>query len=757
MSLSRSDRSPALRWIRRHSALLLAPAVLLWPVIYLLAASSAHWAFQPLERPEKPVVEDSSWVSNPIDRFVLARLEEQGIAPSPEAGKTTLIRRVHLDLIGLPPTPAEVDAFLSDTSPDAYGNLLDRLLDSPHYGEKWGRHWLDHARYADSHGFRGDPLRPHAWRYRDWVINAFNADIPFDQFTVEQMAGDLLPNRTTEQHVATGFHRNTPTNTEGGSDPEEWRVEQVVNRVNTVGTVWLGLTVGCAQCHDHKYDPITQKQYYELFAFFNDAEEVDIDAPLSGERGPYYEALSNYRRERERLLREAGVFDLKPPWEKKLLYHADNPGESAPWDITFDELRTAIDLGETILRTPPAERTVKWEKRLTRFFIYEYKRVLTKDEWEKLDFVTLRERLDALDRSLPPFSEAQAIHVERNPRKTNVLLRGSYKDLGIEVQPGVPDWLHDSRVGGRLDRIDLGRWLVSDDNPLTWRVTVNRIWQELFGRGLVATPEDFGAQGEKPSHPELLDWLASEFNRTLSFKQIIRTIMMSSAYRQSSNTRPDLIENDPGNALVARQGRFRLPAELIRDSAMAVSGLLYPKIGGRSIRPPRPAGATRMGSTGGGRWKVSQGRDRYRRGLYIQFHRIEPYAQLANFDMPGSYEAACRRRRSNTPLQALNLLNDAVFIEAAQSLAFRTLAEAQGDADRIRFAFRLCLARDPDPLETDWLSTSFDRQKKILEQDPERAETLFPLEMAGVNRLEGAAWVGLGSVLLNLDEFITRE
>ena len=286
------------------------------PAVCLLAASSAHWAFQPLERPEKPAVKDSSWVRNPIDHFVLAKLEEQGIAPSPEAERTTLIRRVHLDLIGLPPTPAEVDAFLNDTSPEAYGNLLDRLLKSPHYGEKWGRYWLDLARYADSHGFRGDPLRPHAWRYRDWVINALNADMPFDQFTIEQMAGDLLPNRTMDQHVATGFHRNTPTNTEGGSDPEEWRVEQVVNRVNTVGTVWLGLTVGCAQCHDHKYDPITQKQYYELFAFFNDAEEVDIDAPLSGERGPYYEALSNYWRERERLLREAGVYDLKPPWKR---------------------------------------------------------------------------------------------------------------------------------------------------------------------------------------------------------------------------------------------------------------------------------------------------------------------------------------------------------------------------------------------------------------------------------------------------------
>ena len=291
------------------------------------AAGSSHWSFQPITRPKPPTVRDATWPRSSIDHFVLARLEQEGIEPAPEAPRTTLIRRLHLDLTGLPPTPAEVDAFLADESRDAYRNLVDHLLASPHFGERWGRQWLDLARYGDSNGFRGDQFRPHAWRYRHWVINAFNSDMPFDRFTIEQMAGDLLPGRTAEQHVATGFHRNTPTNTEGGSDPEEWRFEQVVNRANTVGTVWLGLTVGCAQCHDHKYDPITQKEYYQLFGFFNDAEEVNIDAPLPGEQGPYLQTLPAYQAERDRLLREYGVYKLKPPWEEKLLYHADNPGQ----------------------------------------------------------------------------------------------------------------------------------------------------------------------------------------------------------------------------------------------------------------------------------------------------------------------------------------------------------------------------------------------------------------------------------------------
>ena len=719
----------------------------------------SHWSFQPLSRPPLPSVEDDSWPRNDVDRFVLSRLETEGVGPSAEASKQTLLRRLSLDLTGLPPTPSEWESFLSDPSPDAYGDLVDRLLDSPHYAEKWARFWLDLARFADSDGFRGDNFRPHAWRYRHWVIQAFERDMPFDRFTLEQIAGDLLPDRTVDQHVATGFHRNTPTNTEGGSDPEEWRFEQVVNRTNTVGTVWLGLTVGCAQCHDHKYDPLSQREYYQLFSFFNDLEEVDIDAPVPGERGPYLRALPAYQRLRRQLLEDHGVFERKPAWEERVLWAADHPGRSAEWDVTFDELRTYVNLGERIIRTPPDRRSVRHEKALTDFFVREYNRVLSKEEYEDLGYAELSKKLGELDKNLPNFGEAQAVHVEEHPRQTHVYLGGSYKAPGVLVEPGMPSWLAGPAGSKGLTRIDLAEWLVSPDNPLTARVTVNRIWQELFGRGLVPSSENFGSQGEEPSHPELLDWLASEFmERGWSWKRLVKTIAMSSAYRQSSDTREDLEKRDPDNSLLARQVRMRLPAELIRDSTLAVSGLLDTRIGGRSVRPPQPEGARRMGSTGDDDWIVSEGPDRYRRGMYIQYQRMAPYPLLSAFDMPDTYESSCRRGRTNTPLQALNLLNDPVFVEAAQALAARALTEFGGDrTDRLRQVFRLCLARDPDAAEMDFLETSWDRQHAILERTPDSVEKLFAIELPGVSRIDGATWVALGSALLNLDEFLTRE
>lgn len=721
--------------------------------------ATSHWAFRPVSRPAPPEVAASSWPRNAIDRFVLARLEQEGIAPSPEAPKTTLIRRLSLDLTGLPPAPAAVDRFLADERPEAYESLVDRLLESPHYAEKWARHWLDLARYADSDGFRGDNFRPHAWRYRHWVIDAFDRDLPYDRFTLEQIAGDLLPDRTVGQWVATGFHRNTPTNTEGGSDPEEWRFEQVVNRTNTVGTVWLGLTFGCAQCHDHKYDPVTQRDYYRLFAFFNELEEVDVDAPLPGERGPYLQALPAYQRRRRELLTENRVFEFKPPWEAKVLWAADHPGESAEWDVTFDELRTYVNLGERILRTPPERRSVRHEKALTDFFVREYGRVLSKEAYAALGYADLAKRLKELDATLPPFGGAQAVRVADTPPRTHVFLGGSYKAPGVPVAPGWPGWLGPPAGTRSLDRIDLARWLVSPDNPLTARVAVNRIWQELFGRGLVATSENFGSQGAEPSHPELLDWLAAEFvERGWRWKRLIKTIAMSAAYRQASARRPDLDARDPDNALLARQARLRLSAEAIRDASLAVSGLLDPRIGGRSVRPPQPPGARRMGSDGDGGWTVSAGPDRYRRGLYIQYQRMAPYPLLSAFDMPDTYESACRRGRSNTSLQALNLLNDPVFMEAAQALAVRVATEFRGDlGDRLRQLFRLCLARDPDPAEADWLRMAWERHRAILRRTPASVEELFAVRLPGFAPLDGAAWVTLGSALLNLDEFLTRE
>ena len=733
-----------------------------WPepaVVERARPALDHWAFRPVQRPTPPGVAGEAWVRNTIDRFVLSRLESEGIEPSPPAPRSTLVRRLSFDLTGLPPTLPEVDAFLADARPDAYEALVDRLLESPHYAERWARHWLDLARYADSDGFRGDNFRPHAWRYRHWVIEAFNRDMPFDEFTLEQIAGDLLPDAGVEQRAATGFHRNTPTNTEGGSDPEEWRFEQVVNRTNTVGTVWLGLTVGCAQCHDHKYDPLTQRDYYSLFAFFNELEEEDIDAPLPGERGPYLQALADYQRARRDLLADHGVFDRKPPWEAKVLWAADHPGESAEWDVTFDELRTYVNLGERILRTPPERRTVRHEKALTDFFVREYGRVLSKEAYAELGYADLAKQLRALDESLPPFGEAQAVRVADDPPQTHVYWGGSYKAPGVRVEPGMPAWLAPSVEGDALTRVDLARWLVSSENPLTARVTVNRVWQQLLGTGLVPDSENFGTQGDQPSHPALLDWLAREFmDRGWSFKRLIKAIVMSATYRQASDMRPSLRDRDPANALLARQVRLRLPAESIRDASLAVSGLLDPRVGGRSVRPPQPQGARRLGSDGDGGWRVSEGQDRYRRGLYIQYQRMAPYPLLSAFDMPDTYESACRRGRTNTPLQALNLLNDPAFIEAAQGLAVRALTEFDGSpGERLRQLFRLCLARVPEPAEADWLLSSWERHRRVLERTPEAVSELFDIELPGISPLDGAAWVTLGSAVLNADEFLTRE
>jgi hypothetical protein len=720
------------------------------------APKSSHWAFQPIRRPQSLPVRNQSWVKNPVDSFVLARLEAEHIAPSPEAGKVTLIRRLSLDLTGLPPTPEQVSAFLSDATPGAYERVVDSLLDSPHYGEKWGRYWLDLARYADSDGYRQDAYRPHAFRYRDWVIESLNRDKPFDQFTIEQIAGDLLPNATTEQKIATGFHRNTLSNREGGTDTEQFRFEQVLDRTNTVGTVWLGLTVGCAQCHDHKYDPISQKDYYRFFAFFNNAEEVNIDAPRAGELGPYLKALPAYQRARADLLTKYRVPELQRPWELKLIEAAANPGKWTDWDHALDELRTGdgqpvYNQGDKMLRTAPERRAERQKKLLTDHFIDNYHRVITKEEQERLKFRELRKELNALEAAFPALSEAQVIVTESEPRETHVYLRGSYRAKGIAVQPGTLSVLPAMAPDSEPTRLTLAKWLVSNDNPLTARVTVNRVWQELFGRGLVRSSENFGAQGEKPSHPDLLDWLASDFiDHGWSFKHAVKTIVMSAAYRQSSAARPEA----NADALVACQARLRLPAELIRDSALAASGLLYPAIGGSSMRPPQPDGSAKSGKA---KWPESTGKERYRRGLYIQYQRMSPYPQLANFDMPGGYRPVCRRDRSNTALQSLNLLNDPVFFDAAQALAVRILTESAGGfRQRLDYGFRLVLARSPEAVESDSLETSFERQKQILRTDPAGASAILPADI-GVDRTEAAAWVGLSSVLLNLDEFITRE
>jgi hypothetical protein len=721
-----------------------------WPT------TRGHWAFQPVTHPNPPAVRDRAWTRNAIDNFVLTRLEKEGIAPSPEASKLTLLRRVSLDLTGLPPSPREIEEFVGDNRPDAYERLVDRLLDSPHYGEKWARYWLDLARYADSDGYEKDRSRPWAWRYRHWLIDALNRDLPFDEFTAEQLAGDLLSNRNIDTLVATGFNRNTLTNREGGTDPEQFRDEQVLDRAATLGTVWLGLTVGCAQCHDHKYDPIKQKEFYQLSGFFNTQEEVNIPAPLPGEVGPYLAARPEYDRKRAELLTEYKVPAVEADWENKLRYAQQHPGEHEDWTFAYGEFTHTVDNAKKVLFTDPARRSELQQAAILDTFIGSCGNLFPKPYCAELKLPELRAKLNELNAKIPPFSYAPVLLENDTPPKTYVHIKGDWRDRGEEVEPGTPSVL--PPIGAHPTRLDLARWLVAPENPLTARVAVNRIWQELFGRGIVRTSEDFGTQGDRPSHPELLDWLASEYRaRGWSQKQMIRLILTSATYRQSSNARPDVDSRDPDNSLLARQSRLRLPAELVRDQALAAAGLLDLRIGGPSVRPPQPKGVAELSYAGSVKWVESSGADRYRRGLYIHFQRTTPYPQLMNFDAPNGNLACTRRERTDTPLQALNLLNDPVFFEAAQALAFRVVGQASGPpfAGRLQYAFQLTLAREPTARESERLAKYYDDTRSKL--DEAAITALFPNRIEGVPQAETAAWVELSRVLLNLDEFITRE
>ncbi len=721
------------------------------------AEKQTHWSFRPVRKPQPPSVENQAWVRNAIDRFVAAKLEAEGVKPSPEAEKIKLIRRVSFDLIGLPPTPEEVDRFLADQRPEAYAELVDRLLRSPHYGERQAIPWLDAARYADSDGYERDPLRPYAWRWRNWVIDVFNDDMPFDQFTIKQIAGDLLPGASLEDRVATGFLRNGIKNREAGVKNEEKRFEEVLDRLNTMGTVWLGLTVGCTQCHDHKYDPLSQEEFYSMFAVFNNAVERDIEAPLAGELGPYLRAYPEYRAKREKILQENGVYELQAAWRQKILAAMDNPGVNLDWDFNLTEWRAAHDRSDWMMRSDSSELTQIERDEMTNWFLRMPGPDNEKNEELKERLKKVREQLQELDQELPAVTRAYTMIERDKPVATHIALRGDWRAPGVEVQPGAPAVLNKFEAGAKPARLAFAEWLVDKNNPLTPRVTVNRIWQELFGRGLVRTSDDFGTQGEKPSHPELLDWLASEFVESgWSRKHVVRLIVTSATYRQSSEARPELAERDPDNQWLARQNRLRLPAELVRDNALSVSGLLYPEVGGRSIRPPQPAGVAEL-SYAKKDWEEETGPERYRRGLYIFFQRTSPYPMLINFDAPTTLVSTVRRERSNTPLQALNLLNDPVFFEAAQALAVQAVTEEKDFDQRLERMFRLSLSRRPRSAEKDRIATYFDQQKTIFDAEPEAAPHVAPYLPPGVSRLEMAAWTGVARGLLNLDEFVTRE
>ena len=624
-------------------------------------AAESHWAFRVPVQVSIPAPNGRGDL-HPVDAFIEQRLQRDRLAPNPPAGRPALLRRLSLDLLGLLPEPGELERYVADSSPSADEALVDRLLASPHFGERWGRHWLDLARYADSDGYEKDLPRPTAYVYRDWVIDAVNRDLPYDVFTRDQLAGDLVPGAGTREKIATGFHRNTLKNREGGIDPEEDRVKCNVDRVSTTGTIWLGLTVACGECHSHKYDPLTQREFYGLYAFFNAAMEADV--PLA-----------------------AGEPSAKPPAGK------------------------------------PAE---------------------------------------------PP--KAMILVENPSPPATYLHIRGDFLRKGEAVTAGVPAFLHPMKIPAgvpearRPNRLDLAAWLTAPENPLTARVAVNRVWQHLFGRGLVATPDDFGTRGERPSHPALLDWLAVHYSKPAdqgglgwSLKKLIRFLVTSQAYRRSSADRPDLRRRDPRNVLLARQSRFRPEAEIVRDLHLSAGGLLHRAVGGPSVRPPLPADIAALGYANSVKWAESPAPERYRRGMYIFYQRTVPYPMLSTFDAPDANNACTRRERSNTPLQALTLLNDPVFHEAAQALGRRVMKERQGTGERLRHAFRLCLTREPGSDEVARLLALQSRSARDFEADPKRAAQFSGGRAGEPDAAEAASWVVVARVLMNLDEFLTRE
>ena len=648
-----------------------------------------HWAFKkPVRQPLPSLAVDRRvWAKNAVDFFVAARQAEAGVTPSSQAAKVTLLRRVSLDLTGLPPSPAQIAMFGADTSPGAYARVVDELLQSPHYGERWGRHWLDMARYADSDGYSHDAGRS-MWPYRDWVIDATNRDLSFDRFVVEQLAGDMLDGATLAQRIATGFHRNTQINTEGGVDKEQFRIDSIFDRIATTGEVMFGLTLGCAQCHDHKYDPISQIEYYRLFAFFNNADEPRIEAPTA-------DVLAKRANHGVRVKR----------LEAELNALAKEDAKRKPLEASLAKLKK---------ERPGAATTLVMAKRA-------------------------------------------------KPRMTRRFVQGDFTRPAEEMQPGTPAVLHGLAKTDE-GRLDFARWVADRGNPLLARVTVNRIWQHFFGRGIVQTENDFGSQGVPPTHPALLDWLAVEFMENgWSRKRIHRLIVTSATYRQASLRRADLERVDPYNKWLGRQARFRLDAEVVRDLALASSGLLSAKMGGPGVFPPQPDGCMDLGQHRK-TWKASSGEDRFRRAAYTYRWRNTPHPALKVFDAPDGLAACTRRIRSNTPLQALTLMNDPAFVELAIGLARRLMTEADSAADRIRLGFRLCLGREPDAEELRLLTGMVESQRSEFAVQSAEAKAVVakakPLGQATQpdgGDAEFAAWTMVARVLLNLDETITRE
>ena len=676
------------------------------------------WSLRPIVLPAVPTSDvgtGASPIRNPIDAFVSASHRETGLKPARQADRRTLVRRLYLDITGLPPSPAAVEAYLADSRPAAYERLVDELLESPHYGERWGRYWLDLARYADSEGYLGDSERPHAWVYREWVIDAINRDLPFDQFTIEQLAGDLLENPTLDQKVATGFHRNTLRNTEAGVDLELYRTKEVVDRVSTTGMVWLGLTLGCAECHDHKNDPISQTEFYRLYAFFNNANETSVPITRPWEIAEYEQAMRTWQ----------------PVWDELV-----GELQSFEQDGLSDEQQERISESFSGSKKP-----LDWKAIIDSY-------LTSRPGWGEL-----KTKVDAHLKQKPkePSTKARAFAKRTKDLRENfVHIRGVYARRGDEVYPGTPAILPGLEIRGvESDRLDLAEWLFRKDNPLTARVAANRVWQHLFGRGLVSTPNDFGSQGARPTHPQLLDWLATEYRRLdWSRKALIRLIVTSSTYRLASAANSVPSQEHDGNRLLWRQNRYRVSAEIVRDLHLTASGLLDRTIGRRGIRPPLPAFVTEVGRSV--KWPVSQGGARYRRGMYIFFKRTVPYPMLMTFDAPDSTVSCSRRERSNTPLQALTLLNDPVFYECAQELGRETGDQHANDLfAAIDDIVLQCLGRRANEREQKVLTTAYQDVLNLKQREPYHGQQPEDQNIA--------ALIALARIVMNLDEFVTRD
>jgi hypothetical protein len=703
------------------------------------AGYSKHWAYVKPIRAVVPHVSMKSWPENEIDNFILVRLDREGLRTSPPSERNTLLRRVALDLTGLPPTIDDANRFNEDPRPDAFERAVDRLLAEPSFGERWAAVWLDLARYGDSQGYIHDPPRS-IWRWRDWLIESLNANLPYDQFTIEMLAGDLLPGATADQRIATGFHRNTTNNTEGGSNTEEYRHASVVDRVNTTMQVWMGTTFGCAQCHSHKFDPFSQTEYYRMFAIFNSTEDNNSETPILN--------VAHIGREAERIRCTEQLTAAQSRLDEVTKRIAEQRDE---WEKTVDRTTLPKEISE-IVAVAVDQRTKPQLDKLAAYHNSLFP-----------EYTARQSEATAVKRELERNATTTLVMKEGSARQTHVAIRGEFQNKGDAVEPGVPAVLHAAPPGIKLDRLALSHWIVNAENPLTARVGVNRFWQELFGIGIVESSEEFGNQGDPPSHPELLDWLAVELVRTgWDTKQLLKRIVTSSVYRQTSDVSDELTTRDPYNRLMARGPRVRLPAETVRDQALFVAGLLSDKMYGPPVHPLQPVNGLAAAFGPSTDWETSRGEDRLRRALYTRWRRNLPYPSMITFDAPERSVCSLRRSRTNTPLQALVTLNDQVYVEAAQALARRIMIEG-GDTTSARaaYGFTLTLTRAPGNYELQRIVALYDSVRASLVFNPAKTLALAtkpigPLpEM--VDPLDAAAWTVVGNVLLNLDEFLAKR